>query len=137
MLKRLAPAITAALAALLLFASPSAAHASPDAAATQAALIPPPVSCPSVTFCAYVDNQTATTHGYELFPTGSPGECEVAALRNQWSSAYNNSGRPVRLYNTTNCTGSYKRLSNGAEANIFYTDFGPSWDNSVDAIRWE
>jgi hypothetical protein len=91
--------------------------------------------CPSATFCAFNNIWYYTDQGYEFTPVLNAGACDRAALTG-WSSSMNSSGRTVRLYKTTNCTGDYKVTSNGSNVYRFSVVWGPSWDNSVRSIRF-
>lgn len=127
--------VAATLTALLaagLTATP--ANAAP---ATPAIKGPVPPSCTDLSVCGYVNTGYATNQGYELIPTGPSGHCEVVSLRNAWSGVFNNSGRTIRMFRNTSCSGSdYKQFDNGGGHAQFSVRFGPTWDNSVDAIQF-
>lgn len=121
----------------LSVASPASASepAAPGVPALVAAA--KPASCPSLHVCLYVNTQYATNQGYELIPTRPAGTCEVMTFRNAVSSAWNASGRDIRVFRNTSCTGTdYKTIANGVGKGSFWIQFGPYWDNSTDAIRF-
>lgn len=123
--------IIALICSLLLGLAVAAVAASPAAAAS-------PDGCGSGYLCLYVNTGYQTNQGYEIFPAQSTGTCEtVDPYRNALSSAGNQSGHDVRFYKNTGCTGTdYRTLNNGTGNPKFSTHWAPSWDNSVDAIRW-
>lgn len=143
MRNRLVATLAAALTAVTFLLTPTPAQATttaPASAAVQAAAPTtqsiPPSSCANASVCGYVNNNYQTNQGYEFIPTRTSGTCEVMAFRNAWSSAFNNSGRTIRIYKTTNCTGDYRALSNGDGRLQFSTQWGPTWDNTTDAIKF-
>ncbi len=131
MMKRtIALAISAVLtmAGLAFTASPAAADSAPGGApitdlcgpeciyektgSGPSLAVDRPASCAGSSLCGYVDVGFSTGAGYEFIPFSTT--CETVAFNNAWSSAYNNSGRTVRMFNTSNCTGSYMQWVNGA-----------------------
>jgi hypothetical protein len=114
-------------------ASPSVAAPPPAAPAIAA----PPSSCANQSVCGYVNIDFRTDQGYEWIPVQNGGTCVIVSHRNAWSGVYNNSGRTIRMYRNTGCTGTdYKTITNGDWRNRFSLQLGPSWDNSVDAIKF-
>lgn len=106
-------------------------------AASPASAEAPPDSCTLFSVCGYVNTQYRTDQGYELIPERDPGTCVVVAHRNAWSGMFNNSGRTVRMFRNTSCSGTdYKTFVNGYGVHQFSVRFGPTWDNSVDAIQF-
>jgi hypothetical protein len=96
-----------------------------------------PDSCGSLMVCGYVNTSYDTDQGYELIPERRAGTCVVLAFRNAWSGVWNGSGRTIRMFRNTACSGTdYKQYTNGSGNWQFSVRWGPSWDNSVDAIQF-
>lgn len=122
--------IALAIATLLALAG-SAVVASPAQAAAA------PASCPSTHLCVYVDNGYATGEGYMLIPVRSAGTCvSLSPFRNAITSAWNSSGRNVRFYRDTGCANDSKVLYNGTGNGNFYTHWGPTWNDTTDAVKF-
>jgi len=118
--------VAALVAALIAVFTPSPAYAAPAGCTTRWYV------------CGYVDIQFKTGQGWELDPFLAPGTCDVVAYRNAWSSVWNSGYRAIRLYRNTTCTGSdYKGLR--ADRGVYRISllWGPTWDNSIDAIMYE
>jgi hypothetical protein len=96
----------------------------------------PPSSCAAASVCGYVNTGYQTNQGYEYIPLAG-ATCQVVAYRNAWSGVFNNSGRTIRLFKNTGCTGTdYKTIANGTGKYQFSVQLGPTWDNSVDAVKF-
>jgi hypothetical protein len=121
-------------AATLPSAPALAANPAPDPSASPLVV---PSSCTIATFCGYADNSYQTGEGYELIPEAAPGTCRTVSLRNTWTSVYNNTSRPVRLYLNTTCTSStYWTVGAATGSSYLYLTFSPSANDSIDAIKY-
>lgn len=113
---------------LLIAAGLSLTAASPAQAA-------PPASCTNSSFCGYGHQNYSTEEGYELTPFYRAGLCEPTALRNSYTSLYNNSGRTVRVYKSNNCSGEYLTYYNGTGVtNIFFPH--PTWNDNIESLKY-
>jgi hypothetical protein len=117
--------------------APAGARMVEAAMVTPAVAAAAPSSCTAVSVCGYVNVQYQTNQGYELDPVRAAGTCVVVSFRNAWSGVYNNSGRNIRLFKNTACSGTdYKTINNGSGKYQFSIQLGPTWDNSVDAYQF-
>jgi hypothetical protein len=134
---RTATAITAILIAVAGITIPAPALAAPSPGPAATVQADPPDSCTAASVCGYVNTGYDTDQGYEFIPARHAGVCEIVSLRNAWSGVYNNSGRTIRMFRNTGCTGtSYKQIANGGGHWQFSIKYGPTWDNTVDAIQF-
>jgi hypothetical protein len=106
----------------------------PIDASPAAAAVPPP-SCPNSTFCGYGAIAYGGSLGYEYIPVRPAGTCEYAALNNQWSSMFNGSGRSVRAFDSSNCTGGYITVANGREVQTITISY-PGWGDRISSIQF-
>lgn len=102
---------------------------------TRIMLEPPPSSCASVSVCMYVNISFRTDQGYEIAPSRPAGTCEQTAFGNSISSLWNSSGRTVRFYKSTGCTGDYLTYYNGTGHQQLSVSH-PTFENRINSYKF-
>lgn len=120
--------IAAMFAAFAVALTAGLATASPAQAA--------PSNCANSSVCGYVAGGYYTDQGYEYIPTRSAGTCEWVAHANKWSSFWNNSGRTIRLFKNSNCSGTdYIQYTNGTGHGTLSIRH-PSFNDNIESVQF-
>jgi hypothetical protein len=104
-------------------------------APSTAAQAAPPSSCTNSSVCGYVNSGYRTDQGYELIPVQPAGTCEGMSFPNAWSGLFNNSGRSIRLYKNSGCSGEYITFANG-DGHAQFSVAHPTYENNSESFKF-